>query len=191
MNILILGACNKTGKKLIAHGLRKGHFITAVVENSDKLQLFDDNLKVIERSALNNDFSSILSGQNAVISVICREKTRMLRKSKNKSSLVINDILPTMNSQPDVKRLLIVNTKSLVRKKLMHSHSELVKNSGLDWTIVNPARLVDKPKTGRYKLSLNLPKNPLAKVSHADVADFVIDNIENRNLVGKSISIRY
>ena len=70
MNILILGACNKTGKKLIAHGLRKGHFITAVVENSDKLQLFDDNLKVIERSALNNDLSSILIGQNAVISVI-------------------------------------------------------------------------------------------------------------------------
>ncbi len=191
MNILILGACNKTGKKLIAHGLRKGHYITAVVENPDQLQLFDDNLKVIGKSTLNNDYSSVLSGQNVVINVICREKTRILNRLKKKSPQIINDILPAMSSQPDIKRLLVVNTKSLARKKLMRNHSDLVKNSGLDWTIVNPARLVDKPKTGRYRLSLNLPKNPLAKVSHADVADFIIDNIENRNLIGKSISIRY
>jgi putative NADH-flavin reductase len=191
MNILIFGACSKTGKKLVARGLRRGHFVTAVVENPEKLQLFDDNLKVIGKDTLNNDFSGVLSGQNVVINVICREKMRILSRLKKKSPLVINDILPAMSNQSQVRRLLVVNARSFVSKKLLQNHSDLVKNSGLDWTIVNPARLVDKPKTGRYKLSLNFPKNPLAKVSHADVADFVIDNIENRNLVGKSISIRY
>ena len=191
MNILIFGACSKTGKKLVARGLRRGHFVTAIVENPEKLQLFDDNLKVIGKDTLNNDFSGVLSSQNVVINVICREKMRILSRLKKKSPLVINDILPIMSNQSQVRRLLVVNARSFVSKKLLRNHSDLVKNSGLDWTIVNPARLVDKPKTGRYKLSLNLPKNPLAKVSHADVADFVIDNIENRNLVGKSISIRY
>lgn len=191
MNILIFGACSKTGKKLVARGLRRGHFVTAIVENPEKLQLFDDNLKVIGKDTLNNDFSGVLSSQNVVINVICREKMRILSRLKKKSPLVINDILPIMSNQSQVRRLLVVNARSFVSKKLLRNHSDLVKNSGLDWTIVNPARLVDKPKTGRYKLSLNLPKNPLVKVSHADVADFVIDNIENRNLVGKSISIRY
>jgi len=191
MNILILGACSKTGKKLIAHGLRKGHYITALVDKPESLQLFDDNLKVVCRNTLNDDLSDILSGQNVVINVICGGRPRIFGKTKNKSAAMINDILPTMSGQSDVRRLLVVNTKSLVRKKAIRDHSNLVKNSGLDWTIVNPARLIDKPKTGRYKISLNLPRSPFAKVSHADVADFVINNIENRNLVGKSVSIRY
>jgi len=191
MNILILGACSKTGKKLVAHGLRKGHYITALVDKPELLQMFDDNLKVVCKKTLNNDLSSILSGQNVVINVICGNAPRIFSKAKNKSISTINDILPTMSGQSDVRRLLVVNTKSLVRKKLIREHGDLVKNSGLDWTIVNPARLIDKPKTGRYKVSLNLPRSPFAKVSHADVADFIIDNIENRNLVGKSISIRY
>lgn len=45
MKIVLLGATGQTGVPLIKQALQKGHSITAVVRNPDKLQqLKDDNV---------------------------------------------------------------------------------------------------------------------------------------------------
>lgn len=192
MNILIIGACSKTGKKLIAHGLRKGHNVTAIVDKPEALQLFDDNLRVVCSNTLNQeDIASVLGKQHVVINVVGGVKFRIIKKPKNVPAMPMDDILPTMSNQSAVRRLLVINTRLIGRSKIDRTHNEKVKNSGLDWTIVNPAILIDKPKTGCYKVGVHLPRKPFARVSHADVADYIINNIENKALVGKIISIRY
>lgn len=191
MNILIIGACSKTGKKLIARALRHGHYITAVVDNPDKLQLFDDNLKVVDKGGFYKSIDGFLDKQHAVVNILCRNKLKLSKKLKTNPELLMQDIVQKISDYPGTKRLLVVNARNYIRKKQIHKNNEIITNSGLDWTIVHPARLIDKPKTGKYKISLRLIRNPFVKVSHADVADFVINNIENRNLIGKSVSIRY
>ena len=52
---------------------------------------------------------------------------------------------------------------------------QLLRSSGLDWTIVRPAFLTDGPRTGTCRVVTDLtPKTRLTRVSRADVADYLV-----------------
>ncbi len=64
----------------------------------------------------------------------------------------------------------------------------VIRESELDWTIVRPPRLTDKPSTGKYRLRQgHLPRFGFT-ISRADVADFMIKSVANpvssRKIVG-------
>ena len=63
---------------------------------------------------------------------------------------------------------------------------DLVIKSGLDWTIVRPGLLTNKPATGRYKI-LNEAKDWRGGfISRADVADFLVKHLDDATLFGKT-----
>jgi putative NADH-flavin reductase len=63
------------------------------------------------------------------------------------------------------------------------------RKSGLDWTIVRPPRLTDKPLTGEYRVQEDhLPRFGFS-VSRADVADFMIKAGEKGAAVGKVVGV--
>jgi putative NADH-flavin reductase len=51
---------------------------------------------------------------------------------------------------------------------------DLIRRSGLDWTIVRPPRLTDKPASGKYRVAYeqNLPRG--MRISRADVAQLML-----------------
>ena len=50
----------------------------------------------------------------------------------------------------------------------------IIRSSGLDWTIVRPGLLTDRPATGRYRV-LTAPKDwRFGVISRADVANFLV-----------------
>jgi putative NADH-flavin reductase len=60
----------------------------------------------------------------------------------------------------------------------------IVKSSGLDWTIVRPGLLTNSPATGRYRV-LTAPRDwRFGAVSRADVADFLVQLVIDRALIG-------
>jgi putative NADH-flavin reductase len=62
---------------------------------------------------------------------------------------------------------------------------EVLRKSELDWTIVRPPRLTDKPRTGKYRVREDhLPRFGFT-ISRADVADCFIKTVEDRTFVGK------
>jgi hypothetical protein len=62
----------------------------------------------------------------------------------------------------------------------------LVRQSGLDWTIVRPPKLNEGPYTGRYLDGENIStRKPVPMLSRADAADFVLRSLENPLTVGK------
>ena len=66
---------------------------------------------------------------------------------------------------------------------------KLFQESGLDWTMVRPPELTDKPYTGKYRVREgHLPRFGF-KISRADVADFMIKAAENHSSIGKIIGI--
>jgi putative NADH-flavin reductase len=66
---------------------------------------------------------------------------------------------------------------------------DVFRKSGLDWTMVRPPRLTDKPRTGKYRVKEgHLPRFGFA-ISRADVADFIIKAGENHASVGKVIGV--
>src|SRR5690348_10824845 len=71
----------------------------------------------------------------------------------------------------------------------MRRGEEVVRASGLDWTIMRPPRLTDKPATGRYRTALdrNLPRG--LTVSRADVAACMLALIEDTDAVHHIVGI--
>lgn len=53
----------------------------------------------------------------------------------------------------------------------------IIRRSGLDWTIARPGLLTDGPHTGRYRVLTDPRDWKLGKISRANVADFLIQQI--------------
>jgi putative NADH-flavin reductase len=58
---------------------------------------------------------------------------------------------------------------------------KLIKDSSLDWTIVRPGVLTNGPKTGRYKVLCKSSEWRNGIISRANVADFVLREIDEAN----------
>jgi uncharacterized protein YbjT (DUF2867 family) len=60
----------------------------------------------------------------------------------------------------------------------------IIRSSGLDWTIVRPGLLTNRPPTGRYRV-LTAPRDwRFGMISRADVADFLVRQVDDRTLIG-------
>lgn len=62
-------------------------------------------------------------------------------------------------------------------------------DSELDWTIVRPPELTDKPFSGEYRVREGHLPGFGFKISRADVADFMIKVVENRSSIRKTVGI--
>ena len=87
--------------------------------------------------------------------------------------------------------------KYILQRLLRHMYADqremerLVKVSGVDWTIIRPPRLTDKPATGNYRFSVNSFLRNCLSISRADVAHFMISNISNKAIMQATIELGY
>ena len=60
----------------------------------------------------------------------------------------------------------------------------IIRSSGLDWTIVRPGLLTNRPATGRYRVLTASKDWRFGAISRTDVADFLVRQIDDRALIG-------
>jgi len=64
-----------------------------------------------------------------------------------------------------------------------------VKRSQLNWTIVRAPRLKDGAMTGQYRFASNeYLRNPLI-LRRADLAHFIVNNLENREIFRSRVEV--
>ncbi len=208
MRLLIFGATGKTGKYLIEQGLHAGHTITAFVRNPKKLQQRKNYLISFSGNISNqSDILHAMKGQEVVISVLGNKTSNVFWKSNTTISEGLKNIIHGMHIRR-VKRILFVTSfgisdniflpEKILINVFLHNvfadlptQEKLIKESGLEYTIVRPARLVDGQKTGKYKAEENLPIWPWSKITRSDVADFILHTIQNKNMIQKTITLSY
>ena len=66
-----------------------------------------------------------------------------------------------------------------------------IRESGLDWTIVRPTKLTDGPKRGKYRYGEGIRRGLLPEISRADVADFMLNQLESKEFSRKAPTISY
>jgi uncharacterized protein YbjT (DUF2867 family) len=74
---------------------------------------------------------------------------------------------------------------------------KLVRASGLDWTIVRPSAFVDGPATGGFRENFGPAVRDLSlwrafwsgKISRADVASFLVRQLDDWRYAGRAVSI--
>jgi putative NADH-flavin reductase len=79
--------------------------------------------------------------------------------------------------------------KAMFEDKLIQERE--IRQSDLDWIIVRPATLTDGPRTGAYKVGDPLSMGPRAKISRADVADFLLEQVYDDTYLHKVPRLKY
>ena len=64
---------------------------------------------------------------------------------------------------------------------------EAVRRSNLDWTVVYPVTLTNGPRTGRYRVGERLRLRGFPTISRADVAEFILTQVEDRRYLRKGV----
>ena len=195
MKILILGASGPLGRHLVGAALERGHEVTAFVRDPAKLPRRHDRLRVAIGDALDaQSLDAAMDGQEAIVSslgvglslrsggligaampaILAAMERRSLRR------LVAVSAFGVGHTREDAPLLPRIVFRTLLRDIYADKNAgdDALKRSAFDWTIVAPVRLTDGPRTGKARAGERLRLAALPSVSRADVAQFVLDEIE-------------
>jgi len=85
----------------------------------------------------------------------------------------------------------------MVRRVLREHYADLaemedvLRDSGLDWTVVRPPQLNDKPLTGVYRTAYGQNLRRGLKISRADVAHFMLAALRQPDTVKQVVGVAY
>ncbi len=202
--VLIIGASRGIGLKTVKAALRTGHSVRALARSRIPIQ--NANLEKVSGDALDRDtIRKALEGIEAVIQTLgvdispraIFERTTLFSQSTR--------ILVDAMKAADVKRLIAVTGLGagdsrghggflydmvafpLLLKRVYDDKDTqewIIRSSGLDWTIVRPGLLTSGPATGQYRILTRPQDWRFGVISRADVADFLVRQIDDRALIG-------
>ena len=212
MKLLIFGATGKTGRALVAQALKQGHTVTAFARNPAAITTKHKNLAIVQGDIL--DYASIertVERQDAVLSAlgtkvlrkntIISDGTRNIITAMEKSGVkrfVFESSLSIGNSKPQQKQLglfyNIIVIPLLLRNMFQDKEVQerYIMQSTLDWVIVRPAVLTNGLRTGVYRSGFSATDASIkAKISRADVADFMLKQLTDDTYIHKAPSLSY
>lgn len=206
MKMVVLGATGGIGLEIVRQAIEHGHGVTAFVRAPDRLKTFGDRIGVIQGDLLNSaELEQVIGGHDAVLSGFGPR----VPISKADANLLQHFAVALTSAMlhARIRRVVAVSMAFLFKDSiippayllgrlffpdLVADASEMenvITKSGLDWTIVRPPRLTDKPLTGKYRVRESHLPNFGFTISRADVADFVIKSVENQVSIGKIVGV--
>jgi len=207
MNVIIFGATGTLGRHLVQQALSQGHHVTAFARHPEKLRLDHEHLSrqagdVLDAQAV----ASAMDGQDAVLIALGAGRKGGVRAGGTKN------VIDAMQRH-GVKRLICLSTlgagdsRSMLNffwKRIMFGlllraayadheiQEKLVRQSGLDWTLVRPGAFVDGAATGTYHHGAPLPATDLKlKIARADVAGFMLRQLTDKGYLHQAPGLSY
>jgi len=174
MKLLIFGASGLTGREMVEQALEQNHTVMAFVRTPEKFDIRHDSLKVAQGDI--TDYEKVeraVEGQEAVLSALgasnllmrtpsLTEGMRNIVRAMEKTGVrrfVYESALGVSDSVADTRfpvRYFVIHV-ILGRAHADHEDKErIIKASSLDWIIVRPTQLVNKPRTGKYKAGVHI-----------------------------------
>lgn len=194
MKMLIIGATRGIGARLLEQALAQGHSVTVLARDPGAIPM-RENLRVVPGSILDSSsVATAVQGQDAVCITIGLPPTRkpvfvFSEGAKNvisamKRSGVARLVCVTGIGAGDSKghggflydrifNPLLLST-IYADKNIQEG---LVRDSGLEWLIVRPGFLTNGPLTGQYRVLTDLSGVKSGKISRADVAHFILTQL--------------
>lgn len=201
--ILIIGATGGTGRELVAQALERGYTVTAFVRTPAKLQIQHPQLKIVQGDVLDSaSVEDAIRGQDAVVSALGHKKFYSLSRVQSdgmanvlramKAHNVPRLICETALGIGDAAgRLGLIPTLTFVPLVLpiyfwdKARQEQLIAASDREWVIVRPGILTNKPKRGSYRHGPNVGSYvAMSKISRADVADFMLNQLTSDAYLG-------
>jgi putative NADH-flavin reductase len=206
VNICLFGATGRVGTIILDNALSTHQHVRVLVRDIKKLNRESANLTVIEGNVLNErDIAESLKGAEVVISSLNTNGSTTLSESmpliieqmkclgmKRIITVGTAGILQARNS-PQIYRFQSSESKrSSTRDAEEHLKAYLLlKDSGLDWTIVCPTYLPIGKRVGHYRVKKDvLPENP-SSISIYDTGDFTYGQLFTDEFIGERVGLTY
>lgn len=215
MNIFLLGATGGTGFEILKQLVRENHHVNTLVRTPSKLSLeglniADDQITIIEGDLFDVDnLSHHLENSDVIISALGtgtqnkyteiyseggRSILHAMRKAGLKKLITITSAIIDM-SDPSTDSFfyhrIIRPTYNKIYYDQVRWETILEENQNIDWICVRPPYLTDKGFTGKYRVrERHCPKGG-SKISRADLADFIVKQIDSDQFKHKKPVIAY
>jgi putative NADH-flavin reductase len=204
--VLIIGASRGIGLETVRAALRAGHRVRALARSAASIPIQDANLDTVSGDALDRD--TVRDALQDVHVVIQTLGVNFAPKLIFEGTTLFSDstrVLVDAMKVAGVKRLIAVTGLGagdsrghggiiydavvfpLLLKRVYDDKDVqewIVRSSGLDWTIVRPGLLTNRPATGRYRVLTASKDWQFGAISRSDVADFLVHQINDGTLVG-------
>jgi putative NADH-flavin reductase len=206
MKLLVLGATGGTGLEIIRQATERGHSVTALVRSPERLAAFRGRIAVKQGNLLNRgELEPVIEGHDAVLSgfgprvPVSKAEAHLLEEFAG--------ALAGAMTHARVRRVVVESVAFLFRNSILppayflgrlffprtvadaSAMERIFAESKLDWTMVRPPQLTDKPYAGKYRVREgHLPLFGF-KISRADVADFMIKTVENASSIRKVVGV--
>jgi putative NADH-flavin reductase len=207
--VLVLGPSGGTGQQVVAQALEAGHRVTAIARAQSKISLQHPNLHLVIGSVTDDGatLADAMRGQEAVISALGRGGSL---KSDGLIQRSVPAILSAMHTS-GVRRLIFtsaIGVGDAIREAPFFSRmmtrfllkdlyvdkaigEDLIRRSDVDWTIVQPAQLTNGPLTRRYRAGEALKFRGMPRISRADVAHFLLSQLDDTSYIRKVARLGY
>ncbi len=207
MKILVFGSTGTIGKHLVEQALDAGHKVTAFARDTAKIASSHERLTKVAGDVLNpSSVAASMPHHDAVLVVLGAGRKGRVRAEGTRN------IIAAMHAH-GVKRLICQSSlgvgdsrgnlnffwKYIMFGMLLRPayadhelQEQYVRTSGLDWTIVRPAAFIDGEHTGQYRHGFSTTdKSGALKISRADVADFLLKQLEDLRYLHQSPGLSY
>src|ERR1035438_3725528 len=206
MKLLILGATGGIGLEIVKQAIDGGHQVTALVRTPERLKEFVDRITIIQGDVLNGaELERALEGQDAVLSGFGAREPR----SKGDADLLRRFAVALTRAMlhAKIRRVVVVSLAFLFKDSIVpptylfgrlffpavvidaSEMEDVFRKSALDWTILRPPRLTDKPCTGKYRVREgHLPRFGFT-ILPADRSECSIKTVKDRGSVGKILGV--
>ncbi|MDR6759824.1 putative NADH-flavin reductase [Flavobacterium sp. 2755] len=196
MNIAIIGAGAGIGLESVILALKKGHIVTALSTNTDQIPNHPNLIKINGSATSLIDLKNAITGSDAVLITVGTKKKKATTLFSDIANTLVKITDDLKFSSPvlvitgfgagESKNYLSFFMRTVISLFLKDQYinktimEEIITKSTMKWEIIRPGMLTNGNAQSTYKAISVLQKGmKVGKVSRADVAQFLITEVEN------------
>lgn len=210
MKIALIGATGTIGSRIAQEALRRGHEVTAISRNPEKVGLEHEQLNMHKADIMDpSSLEEAVKGHDAVISafgplfgreeeLVAAARTivegtrrggiRRLLIVGGAGSLLTDDGVPLMETSSFPEEI----------RTLARAHADaydIYKEADLDWTYVSPAAVIEPGKrTGNFRIGMDrvvTDESGESRISAEDYAVAMLDELEDPQFIRARFTVAY
>jgi uncharacterized protein YbjT (DUF2867 family) len=202
MQVIVFGADGLVGRRLVERALGRGHSVTAVGSDEPLADAPNERLRLVRGNVLSQfSFEHALAGQQAVFFALDAEgsdaahsegiRNVLAAMASHKTRRLICLSAERREQRPRGLRIFRQRGRAQATQSDLRRMEVLVRASDTAWTIVRPAPIVDAPGRGRRREGPGYALPGGSQIAAADVADFLLDQLESDANVGHAVAIAW
>ena len=206
--VLIVGASRGIGLETVKRALEAGHKVRALARSARRIPIDHPDLEKVAGDALDpTTVKRALDGVDAVIETLgVAPSPEVIFKPVRLFSKATRLLVDLMVAA-EIKRVICVTgigagdsrdkggflysvvLLPLLLKRVYDDkdvQEQIIRKSTLDWVLVRPGLLTRGPRTRSYRVLTNRDEWRMGKISRADVADFLVKQIDEDTYLGST-----